>query len=78
VCVAQDVRSTLCVMGDMYCESVPVQEFEVGAIYSVVVKEVRDYGLIVELAPGVDALLHKLQLSHEYVVNRSHWYLHTL
>ena len=38
-----------------------------GAIYSVVVREVRDYGLIVELAPGVDALLHKSQLSHKYV-----------
>ena len=54
-------------MGDVHCESVSVQEFEVGAIYSVVVREVRDYGLIVELAPGVDALLHKSQLSHKYV-----------
>ena len=26
--------------------------------------EVRDYGLIVQLAPGVDTLLHKSQLSH--------------
>ena len=43
------------------------QEFEVGAIYPAVVKEVRDYGLIVELAPGVDLLLHKSQMSHKFV-----------
>ena len=44
-----------------------LQEFEVGAIYPAVVGEVRDYGLMVELAPGVNALLHKSQLSHKYV-----------
>ena len=38
-----------------------------GAIYSVVVKDVRDFGVIVELAPGVDALLHKSQLSPKFV-----------
>ena len=44
-----------------------LQEFEVGAIYPAVVKDVRDYGLIVELAPGVDILLHKSQMSHKFV-----------
>ena len=44
-----------------------LQEFEVGAIYPAVVKEVRDYGLIVELAPGVTILLHKSQMSHKFV-----------
>lgn len=39
-------------------------EFEFGAIYPVTVKEVREYGVMVELAPGVEALLHKSQISH--------------
>ena len=38
-----------------------------GAIYPAVVKDVRVYGLIVELAPGVTLLLHKSQLSHKMV-----------
>ena len=38
-----------------------------GAIYPAVVKDIRDYGLIVELAPGVALLLHKSQISHKFV-----------
>ena len=45
----------------------PSKEFEVGAIYPAVVRDIRDYGLIVELAPGVDILLHKSQMSHKMV-----------
>ena len=43
------------------------QEFEVGAIYPAVVRDIRDYGLIVELVPGVEILLHKSQMSHKFV-----------
>ena len=34
-----------------------------GAIYQAIVRDVRDYGLIVEMAPGVTILLHKSQIS---------------
>lgn len=47
------------------------EEFEVGAIYPAVVKDVRNYGLIVELAPGVTILLHKSQMSHKYISHPS-------
>ena len=39
-------------------------EFEFGAIIPVTVKEIRDYGVIVEFAQGGEALLHKTQISH--------------
>ena len=42
-------------------------EFEVGAVIDATVKEVRDIGLMVELAPGVVSLLHIKNLAHEFV-----------
>jgi polyribonucleotide nucleotidyltransferase len=47
------------------------EEFEVGAIYPAIVRDVRDYGLIVELAPGVQLLLHKSQISHKIISHPS-------
>ena len=42
-------------------------KFEAGQILEATVKVIRDEGLIVDLAPGVSTLLHKKNLSHEYV-----------
>ena len=42
-------------------------EFEIGEVIDATVKEVRDIGLMVELAPGVVSLLHIKNLAHEFV-----------
>ena len=42
-------------------------ELKFGAVIDATIKEVRDYGFIVELAPGVATLLHVSQISHKFV-----------
>ena len=46
-------------------------DIQVGSVIEVVVKEIRDYGFMVELAPGVLSLLHMAQFSHDFV-SRQH------
>ena len=41
--------------------------FEVGSVLEGTITEVRDYGFMVELAPGETALLHNSKLSHTFV-----------
>ncbi len=43
------------------------QEVEVGKIYHGTVTEVRDFGAIVELLPGMDGLCHISELDDSYV-----------
>jgi polyribonucleotide nucleotidyltransferase len=42
---------------------------EVGKVYEGVVSELKDFGAIVELLPGVDGLCHISQLDEGYVKN---------
>jgi polyribonucleotide nucleotidyltransferase len=43
------------------------KEVEVGEIYTGRIKKVVDFGAIVELAPGIDGLVHVSQLSDTYI-----------
>lgn len=43
------------------------QDFDIGEIIPATIKEVRDYGVIVELAPEVTVLLHNSEISQETV-----------
>ena len=43
------------------------EKFAVGNVVSGVVARMTDFGAFVELAPGVDALLHVSQISKEHV-----------
>jgi len=45
------------------------QEIEVGKIYKGIVTEIKDFGAIVELSPGVDGLCHISELDEGYVKN---------
>lgn len=42
-------------------------EVEDGAVYNATVKKIMEYGAFVELIPGVEALLHVSQYSHERI-----------
>ncbi|KAL5463352.1 hypothetical protein EMCRGX_G032244 [Ephydatia muelleri] len=58
---------------DIISEDPAAQEPELkfGSIIDATIKEVRDYGFIVELAPGIGALLHVSQISHKFVSHPS-------
>jgi polyribonucleotide nucleotidyltransferase len=47
------------------------KEPEIGAVYEGEVKTVRDFGCFVEIAPGVDGLVHVSELDHGFVKNVS-------
>ena len=42
-------------------------DIQIGSVVEVTVKDVREFGFIVELAPGVECLLHIAQISHDFV-----------
>ena len=44
-----------------------VLDIQIGSVVEVVIIDVKDFGFVVELAPGVDALLHVAQISNEFV-----------
>ena len=44
-----------------------IAKCEVGAVMKGTVETLKDYGAFVELEPGVDALLHVSQISHDHV-----------
>ena len=46
--------------------------FETGSVLEATITEVRDYGFMVELAPGVTCLLHNSQISHTQVCVHQH------
>ena len=48
-------------------QSAAAPNFEAGSEYEGEIIGVRDYGFLLEMAPGVTTLLHNSQLSHSYV-----------
>ena len=42
-------------------------DFEIGSVLEATVTEIRDHGLMVELAPRVSSLLHISKISNEFV-----------
>lgn len=51
----------------LFIANIQGPEFEVGSTVEVTVTEPREYGFIVKIEPGGDALLHISQISHEFV-----------
>ena len=66
-CVLYNYHYYAISLGPITLCAVQEAEFEVGAVIDATVKEVRDIGLMVELAPGVVSLLHIKNLAHEFV-----------
>ena len=46
-------------------------DIPIGSVIEVLIKDVRDYGFMAELAPGVLVLLHNKQLGHDFVSLRN-------
>ena len=42
-------------------------DIPIGSVIEVTIRDLRQYGFIVELAPGVQSLLHIHQFSHDFV-----------
>jgi hypothetical protein len=47
-------------------------DIPIGSVIEVTIRDLREYGFIVELAPGVQCLLHIHQFSHDFVSLHDH------
>jgi polyribonucleotide nucleotidyltransferase len=67
VCISSEngekLKQALSMIDAMFTEP------EIGAEYDGEVKNVRDFGAFVEIAPGVEGMVHISELSHSYIKN---------